>query len=116
MIAASSSPMRTLDHCRREEITLAGVLAALGDPVRLDIVRVLVDGEEHVQADFPTYVSQSTLSHHMKRLRQAGVAWSRPEGTRCYVSLRGDLRELFPGLVDAVVAADAHERAGTTRW
>jgi hypothetical protein len=42
----------------------------------------------------------------MKRLRQAGVAWSRPEGTRCYVSLRPELEERFPGLLATILAAD----------
>ncbi len=98
--------MRSLDHCAAGEINLAGVLYALADPVRLQIARVLSDGQEHVQADFPADVSQSTLSHHMKRLRQAGVAWSRPEGTRCYVSLRADLEQRFPGLLATILAAD----------
>lgn len=97
--------MRSLDHCAAEEINLAGVLYALADPIRLRIARVLCDGEEHVQADFPADVSQSTLSHHMKRLRQAGVAWSRPEGTRCYVSLRPELEQRFPGLLATILAA-----------
>jgi DNA-binding transcriptional ArsR family regulator len=98
--------MRSLDHCAAEEINLAGLLYALADPVRLQIARVLSDGQEHVQADFPADVSQSTLSHHMKRLRQAGVAWSRPEGTRCYVSLRPELEQRFPGLLTTILAAD----------
>src|ERR1700728_1425470 len=99
--------MRRLNHCAPEEITLPGVLAALGDPVRLEIARVLADGSEHVQADFPSHVSQSTLSHHMKRLRQAGVAWSRPEATRCYVSLRLELEQRFPALLATILAADS---------
>jgi DNA-binding transcriptional ArsR family regulator len=99
--------MRSLDHCAAEEINLAGVLYALADPVRLRIARVLCDGGEHVQADFPADVSQSTLSHHMKRLRQAGVAWSRPEGTRCYVSLRPELEQRFPGLLATILTADS---------
>jgi hypothetical protein len=41
----------------------------------------------------------------MKRLRQAGVAWSRPEGTRCYVSVRADLEQRFPGLLGTILAA-----------
>lgn len=98
--------MRALDHCPAEDITLTEVLAALGDPIRLDIVRVLRDGHEHVQADFPAEVGQSTLSHHMKRLRRAGVVWSRPEGTRCFVSLRAELAERFPGLLDAILTCD----------
>jgi DNA-binding transcriptional ArsR family regulator len=98
---------------------VVGVLAALGDPIRLEIARVLSDGNEHVQADFPAGVTQSTLSHHMKRLRQAGVAWSRPEGTRCYVSLRAELEQRLPGLLAAILsAADAerrHARRPSTR-
>jgi DNA-binding transcriptional ArsR family regulator len=41
---------------------------------------VLSNGCEHVQADFPADVTQSTLSYHMKRLRQTDVARSRPDG------------------------------------
>lgn len=105
--------MRSLDHCAAGEINLAGVLYALADPVRLGIAGVLSDGREHVQADFTGDVSQSTLSHHMKRLRQAGVAWSRPEGTRCYVSLRPELEERFPGLLATILAAaDEEDGAG----
>ena len=96
--------MRSLDHCAPEEITLPTVLAALADPTRLTIARVLSDGHEHVQADFPNDVGQSTLSHHMKRLRQSGVARSRPEGTRCYVSLRPELEQRLPGLLSSVLA------------
>ncbi len=95
--------MRSLDHCAPEEIALPTVLAALADPTRLEIVRVLSDGHEHVQAEFPSDVGQSTLSHHMKRLRQAGVARSRPEGTRCYVSLRPELERRLPGLLGSVL-------------
>jgi DNA-binding transcriptional ArsR family regulator len=102
--------MRSLDHCSADEINVVAVLHALADPIRLQIARVLFDGEEHVQADFPADVAQSTLSHHMKRLRQAGVAWSRPEGTRCYVSLRPELEERLPGLLTAILAlADGEE-------
>jgi len=97
--------VRSLDHCAAEEITVSGVLSALADPTRLQIARVLSDGHEHLQADFPADVSQSTLSHHMKRLRQAGIAWSRPDGTRCYVSLRPELDQRLPGLLTAILAA-----------
>ncbi len=104
--------MRILGHCRAEEINLPDVLAALGDPVRLAIVKVLSDGAEHVQADFPTWVGQSTLSHHMRRLREAGVVWSRPEGTRCFVSLRTDLEQRLPGLLHAVIGCDTKSGRG----
>lgn len=48
-------------------------------------------------------VSQSTLSHHVKILREAGIVQNDPEGTRCLLSLRTvDLEKRFPGLVDSL--------------
>jgi hypothetical protein len=50
------------------------------------------------------------------RYPAAGVAWSRPEGTRCYVSLRPELEERFPGLLATILAADgAAPAAGVPR-
>jgi DNA-binding transcriptional ArsR family regulator len=97
--------MRATHHPRADEITLTQVLSALGDPIRLGIVQILSDGKEHLRPDFDMPVGQSTLSHHMKTLRDAGVVFSRPEGTRCFVSLRPEMAERFPGLLDAVLLA-----------
>ncbi|MGF6883136.1 hypothetical protein ABIA39_005204 [Nocardia sp. GAS34] len=41
----------------------------------------------------------------MKTLREAGVVFSRPEGTRCFVSLRTELDQRYPGLIAGVLAA-----------
>ena len=98
--------MRRLQHPLMADVELASVLSALGDPVRLSILRTLSDRAEHVQADFVVDVGQSTLSHHMSTLRAAGVVVSRPEGNRCYIALRSELDSRFPGLLDAVLAAD----------
>jgi DNA-binding transcriptional ArsR family regulator len=95
--------MRQIEHPHLEALSLEGALSALGDPVRLSVVQVLADGEEHVQSDFDVPVSASTLSHHMKTLREAGLVHSRPEGTRCYVSLRPDFEQRFPELLKAVL-------------
>lgn len=108
-------------HPRAEEMTLVAVLSALADPVRLGIVRTLGDGAEHTQEDFDASVAQSTLSHHMKKLRDAGVVFSRPEGTRCFVSLRRrELEQRFPGLIEAVLFAARTKQAstleGSRRW
>jgi DNA-binding transcriptional ArsR family regulator len=99
-------------HPPTADITLAKVLFALGDPIRLEIARILSDGQEHLSPDFDFPIAQSTLSHHMKTLRDAGVAFSRPEGTRCFVSLRPELAQRFPGLLTAVLhAADSQPPA-----
>ena len=91
--------MKQLPHPRMEEATLCGVLSALGDPVRLAIVGQLADGVEHGWGDFDVDVCASTLSHHLKTLRLAGVIDHRKDGTRCFVSLRPGLEIRFPGLL-----------------
>lgn len=95
--------MRQLPHPKIEEATLCGVLAALSDPVRLTIVGRLADGAEHAWGDFDVEVCASTLSHHMKTLRLAGVIDHRKDGTRCFVSLRPDLERRFPGLLACIL-------------
>lgn len=64
--------------------TAAAMFKALGDPVRLRIFSVIAaspDGELCV-CDLPDVgVSQPTVSHHLKKLRTAGLLTSRKEGT-----------------------------------
>ncbi len=63
-------------------------LGALGSPVRLAVLRFVVQaGPEGAPAgDIQTHVDlpASTLSHHLKRLVDAGVMRSRTEGTFHY--------------------------------
>ena len=95
--------MRQYRHPKEDEITLTKVLAALSDPVRLSIVSALARNGERGWSGFDACVSNSTLSHHMKVLRQAGVITSRGDGTRCYVSLRPELEHAFPGLLQSIL-------------
>ena len=89
-----------------EQLELPKVLHALSDPVRLDVVRQLAAGTECRCGTMGAPVSKSTLSHHLKVLREAGVTHTRPDGTTRYVSLRReDLEARFPGLLDAVLQA-----------
>ena len=85
---------------------LTVVLSALSDPVRLGLVQLLADGAERQWGELDAPVSNSTLSHHLKVLRAAGVTRTRDEGIRCYVHLRsGDLEARFPGLLKSVLNA-----------
>lgn len=89
-----------------EEIELTAVLQALADPVRLQIVRELDDGDERSCGLFALTVAPSTRSHHFRVLREAGVVRTRVAGTRRLVSVRrAELDRRFPGLLDAVLAA-----------
>ena len=97
--------MRTLYEPTRDALQLPAILHALSDPVRLEVVRTLAE-EERVCGTFDLPVAKSTLSHHLKLLREAGVTHTRIEGVRRLVSLRReDLDARFPGLLDAVVTA-----------
>ena len=101
--------MATSVHPDLAEVPLTSVLAALADPLRLGIVRLLADGAERQCGELDTPVSKSTLSHHMKVLRMAGVIRARSEGTRCYAHLRREeLDERFPGLLNAILNAQDH--------
>ncbi|MDO5083605.1 transcriptional regulator [Arachnia propionica] len=91
-------------HPATGELSLTRVLSALSDPLRLGIVSLLSDGQERQWGELDAPVSKSTLSHHMKTLRSAGITRTRAEGTRCYVRLRSaDLEERFPGLLGSVL-------------
>lgn len=97
-----------------EELSLPDVLHALSDPVRLQIVRSLADREEQNCSAVEASVSKSTLSHHFKVLREAGVTHTRVNGTHRLVSLRRDeLEERFPGLLTSVLDASLVEAAHT---
>ena len=94
---------KQLSHPRLREITLVRVLHALSDPVRLSVVADLAGGNELGSSGFDCGVANSTLSHHLKVLRLAGVINHRKEGTRCFVVLRPELETRFPGLLASIL-------------
>ncbi|WP_169948126.1 helix-turn-helix transcriptional regulator [Microbispora sp. H11081] len=98
--------MKQAHHPELDEISLTAVMAALSDPIRVGLVRLLADGREHGWGELRAPVAKSTLSHHLRVLRDAGITRTRQEGTRCFVVLRrDDLETRFPGLLVAVLAA-----------
>lgn len=98
--------MRALHHPRVDEIELPEVLHALSDPVRLEIVRLLADEQERPCSAVEAKVAKSTLSHHFKVLREAGITFTRANGTHRLVTLRTEeLEERFPGLLGSVLNA-----------
>ncbi|MGP4023976.1 ArsR/SmtB family transcription factor [Actinomadura sp. 3N407] len=105
--------MKQAHHPDLDEIGLVGVMGALSDPIRMGLVRVLADGRERGWGELRAPVAKSTLSHHLRVLRDAGVTRTRQEGTRCFVELRRhDLETRFPGLLDAVLQAACDDDVG----
>ncbi|MFK0014428.1 ArsR/SmtB family transcription factor [Streptomyces sp. NPDC091027] len=78
-----------LDEARAAD--LAKVFKALGDPVRLRLLSMIAsrDGGEICVCDLtPAFdLSQPTISHHLKQLRQAGLIDSERRGTWVYYRL-----------------------------
>ena len=68
------------------------LLSALADPVRLSFVRQLAGNEGICACDFSECcsVSQPTISHHLKVLREAGVVVSERQGTNIVYTLAPD--------------------------
>lgn len=98
--------MKTLFHplCQRIQLTI--VLAALSDPIRLQIVLTLLQRQELSCGEFDFDSAKSTLSHHFRILREAGVTATRTEGTLHLISLRrDDLEARFPGLLTMLAQA-----------
>ena len=99
--------MRTIHHPALDEVTLSQVLYALSDPVRLGVVRQLaLDGEATCSA-LDGGRPKSSMSHHFRVLREAGLVRTRTDGPAHMNDLRrAEVDQRFPGLLPAVLAAD----------
>lgn len=105
--------MRDAPHPDLARLRLTDVLGALSDPIRVGLVRLLSDGVERGWGELRAPVAKSTLSHHLRVLRDAGITRTRQDGTRCFVALRrADLDARFPGLLDSVLAAAGTDAVG----
>jgi DNA-binding transcriptional ArsR family regulator len=100
-------PVREIRHPPVSELDLANILRTVGDPIRLEIVRLLSDDRERTCTAVGDVVGlpASTLSYHLRLLREAGVTRTRAEGTERHVSLRrDDLEQTYPGLLEVLAA------------
>jgi DNA-binding transcriptional ArsR family regulator len=108
-MAQATAVETTLPGPRREDLRLEAVLQALGDPVRLLIVRRLYaePGGQRACGTFGLPVAKSTASHHFRVLREAGVIHQHASGRERLTELRrDDLDARFPGLLDSVTGAN----------
>src|SRR5689334_10453298 len=92
------APVVYPDVEREQAVSLAAVARALGDPVRLQLVDVLRRhaGKVCVCELVPLFdLSQPTVSHHLKILREAGIVDSERRGLWAYYYVLPDaLQEL----------------------
>ena len=80
------------------------LLQAAADPTRLAILHQLSDLDEVCACDFTAFcdVSQPTVSHHLKVLREAGWIHGERRGTWIYYSLRPQAVARFRELAGGV--------------
>jgi ArsR family transcriptional regulator len=81
----------------------AALFRALADPARVKILNLLATGEAPVCAcEFePTLgLAQATVSHHLKKLTDAGLLEREQRGRWAYFSLNREALALLGGLVE----------------
>ena len=98
--------MRGFKHPDLEDVAPEHVFQALSDPVRVEIVQRLAEGGEATCNALNGGRPKSSMSHHFRVLREAGLIRTRNEGTSHANALRREeLDSRFPGLIDALLAA-----------
>ncbi|MEU8483689.1 metalloregulator ArsR/SmtB family transcription factor [Streptomyces sp. NPDC048641] len=86
-----------------QAVELARVFKALGDPVRLRLLSMIAsrEGGEICVCDLtPAFdLSQPTISHHLKLLRQAGLIDCERRGTWVYYWLLPEMTDKLAGIL-----------------
>jgi ArsR family transcriptional regulator len=86
-----------------EAVATAELFRALGDPARVRIVNVLATSTKSVcvcELIEPLGLSQPTVSHHLKKLVDAGLIEREQRGKWAYYSLKRDAVETLAAVAD----------------
>jgi DNA-binding transcriptional ArsR family regulator len=105
MSTTAAEPRDRIPHPQTSALDLATIMRTLGDPVRLEIVRMLADGRPRICGELLRALGMpaSTGSYHLRLMRESGITRTRAAGTQRVISLRrDDLEERFPGLIDVL--------------
>jgi len=98
------APLAASELSSAEAIATAELFKALADPARVRIVNVLATahGEPVCICNLvePLGLSQPTVSHHMKKLLDAGLVEREQRGKWAYFSLRRDAAEKLARVAD----------------
>lgn len=105
------SPMLRAPLTEPQSVELARVFKALGDPVRLRLLSLIAShaGGEACVCDLAGAfaLSQPTISHHLKVLRESGVIAGERRGTWIYYRVRPETLAQLSALLVIPVPADA---------
>lgn len=97
--------MRQIKHPTIEQVELTDIMYALADPTRLEIVVMLAQaGKKLTCGEINLNRPKSSMSHHFKILRSAGLVETLIEGTEHMNSLRlEEVEGKYPGVLSAVL-------------
>lgn len=97
--------MRQIKHPTIEQVELTDIMYALADPTRLEIVLMLAQaGKKLTCGEINLNRPKSSMSHHFKILRSAGLVETLIEGTEHMNSLRlEEVEGKYPGVLTAVL-------------
>jgi DNA-binding transcriptional ArsR family regulator len=96
--------MPIFNHPSPQDFALERVFHALSDPLRLQIVLQLARVTEATCGELDGGRPKSSVSHHFRILREAGLVQTRVAGTVHQNTLRrAELDARFPGLLDAIL-------------
>jgi ArsR family transcriptional regulator, arsenate/arsenite/antimonite-responsive transcriptional repressor len=79
---------------------VAGLLKAPADPVRLRLMSLIAAADEACVCDLtaPFALSQPTISHHLRVLREAGLVDAQRRGTWVYYRAQREALDAIGGL------------------
>ena len=100
---ACCAPLAAPGLSEAEAEATAALFRALGDPARVRIVNLIANAGRAVCAcDFvlPVGLAQPTVSHHLKKLVEAGLLEREQRGRWAYYSLNPEAAETLRGLAD----------------
>jgi DNA-binding transcriptional ArsR family regulator len=97
--------MRQIKHPSLDQVELTDIMYALSDPTRLEIVgRLACAGRKMTCGEFDLNRPKSSMSHHFKILRAAGLVETLIEGTEHLNALRvKEIEQKFPGVLQSVL-------------
>lgn len=97
--------MRQIKHPAMEQVELTDIMYALSDPTRLEIVaRLAKAGRKMTCGEFDLNRPKSSMSHHFKILRSAGLVETLIEGTEHMNALRvAEIEQKFPGVLQSIL-------------
>ena len=100
---ACCAPLSTAAMSDAEANATAELFRALGDPARVRIVNLVATSDESVCACElyePLGLAQPTVSHHLKKLVDAGLLEREQRGKWAYFTLKRDAVEKLAAVAD----------------